>query len=85
MIQSSQEILTVMDLDFSLPEDDNVETGLDECPTCGVLVSIDGPTPGCDDEDGCAESLDESDDEDLEDEEEMDEYDDEEVQELDFE
>jgi len=67
-----------MDIDNPLL-DDIEETGEDECPSCGVVPSIDGHTEGCYDPNGCGADL-----RDFDEEEAMEVEEDDEVDELDF-
>lgn len=62
------------------PEFDEMEeTGEDECPSCGVIPAIDGPSEGCYDPNGCGHDL-----RDFDEDEEFFEEEDDEVDELDF-
>ena len=38
---------------FELPEESEETGGEAECPSCGVIPSLDGATPGCNDPMGC--------------------------------
>lgn len=66
------------DILFDDIEADDEETGTDECPACGVIPTLDGPTEGCYDPNGCGSDLHDFD------EEEMELDEDDEVDELDF-
>jgi hypothetical protein len=83
---------------FELPEDLEESGGDPECPSCGVIPSLDGPTPGCNDPVGCGvgrdsdpeledddDKLDDEDDDPWEDYDDEEWEDDEDVEELDFE